>query len=77
MHKATIVLEHPRAAVIEKTIGPESAVEIPRTSVKITRQNDKVSILIESGDVNGLRAAVNSYLKWVEMAAKISERIGE
>jgi len=36
-----------------------------------------VKIDIESGDVNGLRAAVNSYLRWMEMAAKISERTGE
>ncbi|HUW43086.1 MAG TPA: KEOPS complex subunit Pcc1 [Thermoplasmata archaeon] len=77
MHKATIVLEHPKATVIEKTIRPESAVEIPRTSVMISRHEDKVKIDIESGDVNGLRAAVNSYLRWMEMAAKISERTGE
>jgi KEOPS complex subunit Pcc1 len=77
MHKATIILEHPKAEVIEKTIRPESAVEIPRTSVRISRQEDKVKIDIESGDVNGLRAAVNSYLRWMEMAAKISERTGE
>jgi KEOPS complex subunit Pcc1 len=77
MHKATIVLEHPKAIVIEKTIRPESAVEIPRTWVKISRHEDKVKIDIESGDVNGLRAAVNSYLRWMEMAAKISERTGE
>jgi len=77
MHKATIVIEHPKAAVIEKTVKPESSVEIPRTSVRISRQEDKVTLLIESGDVNGLRAAVNSYLRWMEMAAKISERTGE
>jgi len=77
MHKATIVIEHPKASVMEKTVKPESAVEIPRTSVRISRQEDKVTILIESGDVNGLRAAVNSYLRWMEMAARISERTGE
>ncbi len=77
MHRATIVLEHPRAEVIEKTIKPESSVEIPRTSVKVSRQADKVTLLIESGDVNGLRAAVNSYLRWMEMAAKIAEGAGE
>jgi KEOPS complex subunit Pcc1 len=77
MHKATIVIEHPKAAVMEKTVKPESAVEIPRTSVRISRQEDKVTLLIESGDVNGLRAAVNSYLRWMEMAARISERTGE
>ncbi len=77
MHRATITLEHPKAEVIEKTIRPESAVEIPRTSVKVSRQNDRVTLLIESGDVNGLRAAVNSYLRWMEMAAKIAEGAGE
>jgi len=77
MHTATIILQHPKAGVIEKTIRPESAVEIPRTSVKVSRQDDKLRLDIESGDVNGLRAAVNSYLRWVGMAAEISERTGE
>ena len=74
MHRATIVMQHPNAGVIEKTIRPESAVEIPRTSVKVSRQDDMLRLDMESGDVNGLRAAVNSYLRWVGMAAEISER---
>jgi KEOPS complex subunit Pcc1 len=77
MHTAVITLQHPRAAVIESTIRPESAVEIPRTSVKVSRQDDMLRLDIESGDVNGLRAAVNSYLRWVGMAAEISEKTGE
>lgn len=77
MHTATIVVQHPKAAVIEKTIRPESAVEIPRTSVEISRHDEKLSLHIESSDMNGLRAAVNSYLRWVDMAAAISERIGD
>jgi len=77
MHKAVITLQHPKASVIEKTIRPESAVEIPRTTVKVSRQNDTLRLDIESGDVNGLRAAVNSYLRWVGMAADISERTGD
>jgi tRNA threonylcarbamoyladenosine modification (KEOPS) complex Pcc1 subunit len=77
MHKAVITLQHPKASVIEKTIKPESAVEIPRTTVKVSRQNDTIKLDIESGDVNGLRAAVNSYLRWAGMAADISERTGD
>ena len=77
MHTAKIVLQHPKAAVMERTIRPESAVEIPRTSVKVSRQDDMLRLDIESGDVNGLRAAVNSYLRWVGMAAEISERTGD
>jgi KEOPS complex subunit Pcc1 len=77
MHTATITLQHPKAAVIEKTIRPESAVEIPRTTVKVSRQDDMLRLDIESGDVNGLRAAVNSYLRWVGMAVQISERTGD
>ncbi len=77
MHTATITLQHPKADVIERTIRPESAVEIPRTSVRVSRQDDTLKLEIESGDVNGLRAAVNSYLRWVGMAAQISERAGD
>jgi len=76
MHKAEIVLEHPRADVIESTIRPETRGEFAKTRISISRQNDKVKIAIESSDVNGLRAAINSYLRWMDMAVKIVERIG-
>ena len=77
MHTATITMQHPKAAVIEMTIRPESVVDIPRTSVKVSRQDDMLRLDIESGDVNGLRAAVNSYLRWAGMAAEISEKTGD
>jgi len=77
MHRANIILHHPRAEVIERTVRPESLEKIPRTAIEITRQDDRLSLLIESKDVNALRAAINSYLRWMDMAARIAERIGD
>ncbi|MDH4123645.1 MAG: KEOPS complex subunit Pcc1 [Thermoplasmata archaeon] len=76
MHTATIVFQHPKADVIESTIRPEIRGEFQKTSVKICRQDDELSITIESSDVNGLRAAVNSYLRWMNMAVTIVDKIG-
>lgn len=76
MHKAEITIEHPRAAIIESTVRPESRGEFPKTSIKISRQDDKLTITIDSSDVNGLRAAINSYLRWMDMAVTIVDRIG-
>lgn len=77
MHRANIILHHPRAEVIERTVRPESLEKIPRTAIEIARQDDRMSLLIESQDVNALRAAINSYLRWMDMAARIAERIGD
>jgi KEOPS complex subunit Pcc1 len=77
MHTAEIQIEHPKAEIIESTIRPESKEEFPRTSITVSRQDDKVTITIRSNDTNGLRAAINSYLRWMDMAIKIVDRIGD
>jgi len=76
MHRAEITIEHPKAAIIESTVRPESKGEFPKTSIIVSRQDDKVTIAIDSSDINGLRAAINSYLRWMDMAVTIVERIG-
>jgi len=76
MHTAIITFQHPKADVIESTIRPESQGEFPKAKIRISRQEDELSVIIESSDVNGLRAAVNSYLKWMNMAVTIVDRIG-
>lgn len=76
-HCATLTLEHPKSELIENTLQPESMAGIPRTSIGLTRQGHELSMRIESGDVNGLRAALNSYLRWMDMTTKILDRIGD
>lgn len=77
MHTANIVVHHPMAEVIEKSLRPESMEIVSRAAINIERRKDRLSIVIESPDVNGLRAAINSYLRWMDMTFKIAEKIGD
>ena len=77
MQKAVLEFHHPRAEVIERTLKPESAESMSKMSVNISKDGDWLKLDIESQDINGLRAAINSYLRWIDMTVKITERIGE
>jgi len=77
MHRAHIKITHPRPEVIEGALRPESMAAIPRTSIRLDRHEEEISLDIESIDLNGLRAAINSYLRWMDMASRIAERSGD
>jgi KEOPS complex subunit Pcc1 len=70
MKKAVIALhknETP-ANVIARSLAPETARTIPRTSVNINENKESVCIEIAADDTNALRAAVNSYLRWIAVS---------
>lgn len=77
MQKAVLEFHHPRAEVIERALKPESAESKSKMLVRISKDGDKLTLDIESQDINGLRAAINSYLRWIDMTVRITERIGE
>ena len=70
MKKAVITI--PRddmpADVIALSLAPETARTIPRTKVDIKEGPESVHIVIAADDVNALRAAVNSYLRWITVS---------
>lgn len=52
--------------IIEKSLHPE--VEQPiseRSKVEITTENSELRIRVKASDLAALRAALNSYLRWV------------
>lgn len=77
MQKAVLEFQHPRADVIERALRPESEDTISKMSIRISKEGDRVTLDIESQDINGLRAAINSYLRWIDMTIRITDRIGE
>jgi tRNA threonylcarbamoyladenosine modification (KEOPS) complex Pcc1 subunit len=70
MKKAVIAL--PRddmpAGVIAQSLAPETARTIPRTNVEIREGPETMCIEIAADDINALRAAVNSYLRWITVS---------
>lgn len=59
------------AVIFAKALEPESRRAIPRTTVKMKVQGDKFILRIDAEDTNALRAAINSYLRWIKCAAEV------
>jgi tRNA threonylcarbamoyladenosine modification (KEOPS) complex Pcc1 subunit len=54
---------------VERALQPEAAREVPRTRAEVrTGPPDTVVITISARDSGALRAALNTYLGWVELS---------
>ncbi len=71
MPRATITLEGPVASVVRQALAPEAGRDVPKARVSVAGTGRKVTITIEAEDTGALRAAVNSYLRWSDVAARV------
>jgi tRNA threonylcarbamoyladenosine modification (KEOPS) complex Pcc1 subunit len=54
---------------VEQSLRPEAAREVPRASAELrTASPDTVVITISAHDSGALRAALNTYLGWVDLS---------
>ena len=60
--------------MVYRALKVESGREIPRTKVKM-KSKDGFEMVIYGEDVHALRAAVNSYLRWLALAINVAEVI--
>jgi tRNA threonylcarbamoyladenosine modification (KEOPS) complex Pcc1 subunit len=67
----TIRTEH--AGIVAGALSPELAEKIPRTKVSVERRESEVLVRIEAEDQNALRAALNSYIRWTNVAEETAE----
>jgi KEOPS complex subunit Pcc1 len=51
--------------------------EIPRTRVEISPQEGGIVLNVEAADLGALRAALNSYLRWINISEEIGNMVGE
>jgi KEOPS complex subunit Pcc1 len=58
-------------------LSPEVGREIPRTRVELSRDDGDIVLNVEASDLGALRAALNSYLRWIEISEQISNMVGE
>jgi KEOPS complex subunit Pcc1 len=72
VHKASIVM--PRSEEIYQALSVEAGREIHRTSVNI-RMDENLVLEIQASDTHALRAAINSYLGWLQLAYDVMEVI--
>jgi KEOPS complex subunit Pcc1 len=75
MPRATITLEGPEAFVVRQALSPEAGRDVPGARVSVSGSSRKVTITIDADDTGALRAAVNSYLRWSDVAARVRQEV--
>ena len=63
------------ANIIAESLSPEIKKPIPNTNVKMMVIKNNVILIIESNQINTLRAASNSFLRWIQTAISVSDVI--
>ena len=63
------------AKVIAESLQPEIKHKIPKTNVDVSISKKTFSLSIEAKDVSSLRAACNSYLRWINTALNVKRTI--
>jgi tRNA threonylcarbamoyladenosine modification (KEOPS) complex Pcc1 subunit len=63
------------ARIIADTLNPEIKHKIPKTNVKVTLSGRNFSLNIEAADISSLRAACNSYLRWINTALNVKKTV--
>jgi len=75
--QAVISFRGPQAGIIIRSLSPEAGRGMPRVGVFMTGSANEATVTIEATDTAALRAALNSYLRWADVAMKVSEEVGK
>ena len=63
------------AKIIAETLKPEIKHKIPKTDVEISISENKICLKINAKDISSLRAASNSYLRWINTALSVKKTV--
>ncbi|MGQ9583008.1 MAG: KEOPS complex subunit Pcc1 [Thermoplasmatota archaeon] len=69
----TFELGGERNDAVLRALGPETAREIPRATARAWLDGERLHLEIRAESPASLRAAVNSYLRWVRVAAEAAQ----
>lgn len=75
MRRAVITIEGDGADVVRRALAPEAGRDFPRATVAISGSGSRMVLTIEAEDTAALRAAVNSYLRWADVAARVKDGV--
>ncbi|TLZ86856.1 MAG: hypothetical protein E6K02_04650 [Methanobacteriota archaeon] len=75
MRRATIVLSGPDAGVVYRSLRPETGRDVPKARVSMRSEPNRLTLTIDADDTGALRAAVNSYLRWADVAARVRREV--
>jgi len=63
------------AKIIAESLDPEIKHKIPKTNIEVSLSEKKFILKIEANDVSSLRAACNSYLRWINTALNVKKTV--
>jgi len=76
--KATFLFSFPSskdASVVAQSLSPEIKHKIPKSMVSFSINEKKLTMVIEAEDLSSLRAACNSYLRWIQTALSVKQLV--
>jgi KEOPS complex subunit Pcc1 len=73
MHTANIEIESDKTEIIYNSLQVESKNNTDRTKVDMHVKDNKLILSIEAKDITALRAALNSYIRWIDVALKMAD----
>lgn len=76
MPSAVLRLSTPDAATVYGALSPEAGRDIPRTKVRASMEGGSMVLKVEATDLPALRAALNSYLRWIMVAEQVDAMAG-
>jgi tRNA threonylcarbamoyladenosine modification (KEOPS) complex Pcc1 subunit len=71
--RAELTIETEYASVVAGALSPELTEKIPRTRISVAPGDRKVQVNIEAEDQTALRAAINSYIRWTNVAEETAK----
>ena len=63
------------AKVVSESLMPEIKHKIPKTNAKLSCDGNRFLLEIQADDVSSLRAACNSYLRWINTALDVKRSV--
>ncbi len=63
------------AKIISESLHPEIKHRIPKTNVEVFLSKKTFSLEIKAKDISSLRAACNSYLRWINTALNVKKTV--
>lgn len=76
MSSAELSISHSKPETLLRALGPELGRDVPRTKVKGRTEDGRLVLSIEATDLSALRAALNSYLRWIKITKDMIELTG-
>ncbi|MFO8078226.1 MAG: KEOPS complex subunit Pcc1 [Thermoplasmatota archaeon] len=78
MKKATLSLEFDspqKAQIIAGSLLPELQKNIPHTTINMNIEENMIILSIQAEQTNTLRAACNSYIRWIQTAVSVQNSL--